>query len=154
MSVDIGSVMADRIETPRRHPQMNGDTMPKRRSFAVLLGGLLIAASMTCNAPVAHAANSGTVMCANQDPVVGVWVQVSGGTSGWAARSGSGYSQKWSYNTQGKSYQLHVGCGGTPQKWASNLKTPYTTSGANATCFRGWGYGGASGWVSDRCIWK
>lgn len=91
-------------------------------------------------------------MCANQDPVVGVWVNVSGGSSGWATRTGSGYSQNWRYNTQGRPYSLTVGCGGTPARWNASTSTPsYTRTWTHVICYPGWSYGGASGWVKDRC---
>lgn len=108
---------------------------------------------LAIDARPASAANGGRVMCANQAAVVGVWVQVSGGVSGWAGRSGSGYEQGWSYNTQGRSYKLTVGCGGTPARWASSSSTPsYSTTWSNVTCYPGWVYGGASYYVHDRCF--
>lgn len=101
---------------------------------------------------VASAANSGTATCADQSTVVGVWVTVSGGTSGWATRSGSGFEQSWRYNTQGKSYKLTVGCGGTPARWASSTSTPtFSTTWSNVMCFPGWGYGLGTIYVKDRC---
>lgn len=114
---------------------------------AALVSGLSAAATGT-----ASAANAGSVTCANQSAVVGVWVNVSGGVSGWASRSGSGYQQYWSYNTQGKSYSLTVGCGGTPSKWASSTSTPYySTTWSNVMCFPGWNYGFGTLYVKDRC---
>lgn len=123
------------------------------RKVGVAASATALAASGLLAAPgTAWAANSGTAMCANQDDVVGVWVNVSGGTSGWAVRRGSGYSQSWSYNTQGKKYSLTVGCGGTPQAWKTSTSTPsYSTSWSNVTCFPGWSYGFGSIYVKDRC---
>jgi len=114
-------------------------------SFVAIAGGLSAA-------NVASAANSGSVMCANQSTVVGVWVQVSGGTSGWASRSGSGYYNFWSYNTQGRPYILTVGCGGSPARWGSSSSTPfYSTNWSNVTCFPGGSYGFGSIYVYNRC---
>lgn len=124
-----------------------------KRGLALVWAGLLAAASLMGTPSPAMAANSGTVMCADQSTVVGVWVEVSGGRSGWATRSGSGYSQRWSYNTQAKSYSLHVGCGGTPQKWAYSTKTTFTTTKANATCFPGGSYGLGTVFVYNKCYW-
>lgn len=127
-------------------------TAATRRALSVALATLLGVSGLGLADTPAYAANAGTAMCANQDTVVGVWVNVSGGTSGWAARSGSGYSQHWSYNTQGKSYSLTVGCGGTPANWAVSTSTPsYKTTWTNVTCFPGWGYGLGTVWVKDRC---
>ncbi|MEV0129357.1 hypothetical protein AB0H83_12975 [Dactylosporangium sp. NPDC050688] len=123
--------------------------MTTTRIALMLAAGVAI---VGLGAAPASAANSGSAMCANQDPVVGVWVNVSGGTSGWASRSGSGYSQNWSYNTQGKSYSLTVGCGGTPQQWAASTSTPYySTSWAHVICFPGWAYGVGGIYAHDRC---
>ena len=128
-----------------------GRTVRRRVVAAVVLGvgsvGLLISGQ-----GVAAAANSGRAMCVDQSPVVGVWVNVSGGNSGWAARSGSGFEQGWSYNTQGKAYSLTVGCGGTPASWRTSTSTPYYSTGwSNVTCFPGWSYGFGSVWVQNRC---
>jgi hypothetical protein len=117
-------------------------------AFAVVVGAVTTAVS----ASPAFAATSGTEMCVNQDPVVGVWVNVAGGTSGWATRTGSGYSQTWSYNTQGKSYSLTVGCGGTPASWNASTSTPsYSSSWSNVVCFPGWAYGLGGIYAHDRC---
>ena len=124
-----------------------------RRTGRIATAVALAAAGLTMTAGSASAANSGSVMCVNQANVVGVWVTVSGGTSGWAARSGSGYSQRWSYNTQGKSYKLTVGCGGSPSNWASSSSTPtFSTNWSNVNCYPGWVYGGASYSVHDKCF--
>jgi hypothetical protein len=128
---------------------------PRSRRRATVLVGLAAAlgvAAVGLTPAAAQAANAGTAMCANQDPVVGVWVNVSGGSSGWAARNGSGYYQSWSYNTQGKSYSLTVGCGGTPASWKTSTSTPsYRTTWSNVTCFPGWSYGLGTVLVKDRC---
>lgn len=124
----------------------------QRRAAAVLAAVGLVFGLALAWAPAAGAANSGTVTCYNQASVVGVWVTVNGGTSGWAARSGSGFQQRWSYNTQGRSYKLTVGCGGTPQQWAASTSTPvFSTTWSNVACFPGWGYGFGTIYVKDRC---
>lgn len=81
------------------------------------------AALLTLSVP-ANAADSGRVYCVNGEAVVGVWVTVQNGTSGWARRGGQGSSQTWSYGTQGKPYKLTVGCGGSPAKWRASTSTP------------------------------
>lgn len=116
------------------------------------LAGLVIVAGMAIGQGSATAANSGSATCANQDPVVGVWVNVSGGQSGWASRSGSGFSQNWSYNTQGRSYSLTVGCGGTPARWKASTSTPsYSTTWSHVMCFPGGSYGYGTAYVYNRC---
>lgn len=89
-------------------------------SAAVALGvGLTLATSGQ-----ASAANSGSATCVDGSNVVGVWVEVQGGNSGWANRSGQGSRQGWNFNTQGKKYKLTAGCGGSPQRWAESTSTP------------------------------
>ena len=116
------------------------------------LAGLAAIAMLAIGTDSAVAANSGSATCVNQAPVVGVWVNVSGGTSGWAARSGSGFAQNWSYNTQGKSYSLTVGCGGTPSAWRWSTSTPsYSTTWSHVMCFPGGSYGYGTAYVYNRC---
>lgn len=142
LQVALRSETAEEIDVKKYHKVRAGR----------LFFGLLAAIGLSCFVAVSPAsAGSGNVMCANQATVVGVWVDVNGGTDGWATRTGSGYSQGWSYNTQGKSYSLHVGCGGTPQNWASNNKTPYYSNWGSVICFPGWSYGLGTVWVKDRC---
>lgn len=130
-----------------------GGTRALRRWTTMLVAAVALCTGVAISgSDVASAANSGSAMCVNQAPVVGVWVTVSGGTSGWATRSGSGYSQRWSYNTQGKAYKLTVGCGGTPAKWKTSTSTPtYSKTWSHVMCFPGWSYGLATAYVKDRC---
>lgn len=87
-----------------------------------LLGGA-IATGQTAEA------SQGYIMEAGRKNIVGVWVEVKGGTSGWAkfspTISGQKYSVSWSYNTQNKPFSLHIGVGGTPQDWEYNIKTRF-----------------------------
>ncbi len=65
---------------------------------------------------------SGWVSCANGWPVVGVWVN-AGGSSGWASLSGANkFGQKHYDRGIGThpTYTLNVGCGGSPQHWATS----------------------------------
>ncbi|HJQ07206.1 MAG TPA: hypothetical protein VJ872_17280 [Nocardioides sp.] len=132
--------------------ELPGPSRLRSITLAVVATLALLAGGFTFGAGTASAATSGYAMCANQANVVGVWVNVSGGVSGWATRTGSGYSQRWAYNTQGRSYSLTVGCGGTPQSWAASTSTPYySTSWSNVTCFPGWSYGFGSVYAANRC---
>ena len=66
-----------------------------------LLGGTM-ATSQTAEA------SQGYIMEGNQKPIVGIWVEVKGGKSGWARFNptirGQKYSVSWSYNTQNKPF--------------------------------------------------
>lgn len=82
----------------------------------------------------------GTVVCASNEPVVGVWVQSSGGGSnfaGWTAYPGkphvARYSLKMTTNLTTSIY-LNVGCGRTPAQWGRSARTVTlkVTSGVQA----------------------
>lgn len=81
----------------------------------------------------------GTVDCTyGNNDVVGVWVKVRNGKSGWAnhhPRPSSDYHSYSYYEIDaGKTYQLHVGCGGTPQNWAATFVTTYVTGYKDWAC--------------------
>lgn len=86
-------------------------------------------------------AASGKVSCGVNNPV-GMWVEVSGGTSGWAtlANTSSPRVKNWSYNTQGKQWRARVGCGGTSENWKYSITSNWTTlQGATVSCAdEGW----------------
>ena len=73
-------------------------------------------------------ATGGTVQCSTST-IVGMWVEVSGGTSGWATRTATSDHRInfWSYNTQGKAWKTNVGCGGTPQNWGQSISSGLTS---------------------------
>lgn len=52
-----------------------------------------------------------------------MWVNVSGGTSGWATLTSTSNPniKNWSYNTQGKTWNANVGCGGTSGSWDQSI---------------------------------
>lgn len=91
-----------------------------------LFGGAVVAASVVSTILITTQpvyAAGGNVFDGNGRPIVGMWVEVQGGRSGWAELRGSGSNRTWYYDTQGKPYQVHVGVGGTPQRWGSNIKS-------------------------------
>lgn len=106
-----------------------------RKSVAVLAAAVLGVGGMIANTSPAYAA-SGKVTCGTK-PVVGMWINVKDGNSGWASlTSTSDYrTKKWSYDTQGKSWQAHVGCGGSANNWENNIHSGFTNrSSAHITC--------------------
>ena len=131
--------------------------MRKARSTVSALVTLWIAAGFALTATgQANAADSGSVDCVDGEPVVGVWVDVQDGDSGWARRSGQGSHQGWSYNTQGRPYSLNVGCGDSPQHWRSSSSTyGYATNWVNLNCWPGpaerYGDGGMYAPI-DHCV--
>jgi hypothetical protein len=109
----------------RALPRSKGQAMSRAKPITTLAVALAVAAGLSPTAAgTANAANNGRAYCVDGEEVVGVWVTVQGGKSGWAARGGQGSSQSWSYSTQGKSYKLTVGCGGSPQSWRESTSTP------------------------------
>jgi hypothetical protein len=72
----------------------------------------------------------GTVACPSGKVVVGVWVESSGGGSGFAAwsaypgaRTIARFSRTFTTNLA-TNVHLNVGCGGKPSKWGSSSRTP------------------------------
>ena len=68
-------------------------------------------------------AAGGTVYIQPGNRMVGMWIRVEGGRSGWANwwhKGGSQYG--WSYNTQGRRWTADVGVNGTPKNWAINAR--------------------------------
>jgi hypothetical protein len=96
--------------------------------------GLGLLATAPARASTATITISGSVSCArfiNGVGLVGVWVNSTGGGSGWASWSGntsslsSSYSRTFSTNIPTR-VSLHVGCGGSKSSWATDNWTPVT----------------------------
>lgn len=103
----------------------------RQRAFGAVLVVLMLTGASSIAAAPAYAA-SGKVTCSTS-AVVGMWVNVSGGTSGWATLTSTSYPnvKYWSYDTQGKTWNANIGCGGTPSNWGQSLHLDWTnqTSG-------------------------
>jgi hypothetical protein len=69
--------------------------------------------------PPAKIAASGQVTCLSGNAVEGVWVVGQGGGTGWAAWSPSGSQSvaTFSRTIPTSAWEVHVGCGGSPQSW-------------------------------------
>lgn len=80
----------------------------------------------------------GTVACPSGRPVVGVWVQSSGGGSGfanWSRYPGASTVAKFSRTMStnpGTTLYLNVGCGGSTATWGSSSRTPSVKFAAGA----------------------
>lgn len=105
---------------------------------AVLLG---FASLGSVSAEAAPVTVSGTVLCPTGMPVVGVWVQSSGGGSRFAKREPATSvtaMSVYSARVSSGAVELHVGCGGTPAKWGSDQWTAAIrvtrSRSLNATC--------------------
>lgn len=99
-------------------------------STVLLSLGFLVGLTGTANAA------GGKVTCpVGMGHVVGVWMEVSGGGSGWArlTNTSGGLAKRWSYDTKGRSWRAHVGCGGTPQKWKRKYYSDWTSRSGSST---------------------
>lgn len=103
-----------------------------RKIFAVLAAAVIAAAGSVFAISNPAEAASGYVTCATSS-VVGVWIDVDGGRDGWATRSGSGNTNRYSYDTQGRRWRAFVGCGGSTQKWGQTLSSNWSTRQGTAT---------------------
>jgi hypothetical protein len=83
---------------------------------------------------------SGQIGCINNASPVGVWVQAQNSTSGWADHKVPielGGLSKVDYSftlDRGGPYQVHVGCGGTPASWASDIPSDNVTGSHDFLC--------------------
>jgi len=70
-------------------------------------------------------AKSGKVKETTGHGIVGMWVEVEGGRSGWAkltgGEAGTSYEKTWTYDTQGKPFKVAIRYGGTPQEWEKSI---------------------------------
>ena len=105
----------------------------KRKLLALIV---LVAGVIGGVAPPASAAGTvdiavtGSVQCTSGKPVEGVWVNSSGGGSGWAGHLTGRDATVWYFRypaahgtfstTPGSTISIHVGCGGTTGQWASD----------------------------------
>lgn len=106
--------------------------LKKRIGSGLAVLGLCLA-GLAVSAVPAQAA-SGTVTCPTQG-VSGMWVEVENGNDGFATLSGGPNTKTWTYNTQGKKWRAHVGCGGTSQVWGMSLTSNWTTlQGGTISC--------------------
>lgn len=81
------------------------------------------------------------------EPIVGVWIEVEGGGSGWATLRGRGsQTASWSYNTRGRRFKAHIGVGGSPEKWGRTCKTDWVND-RNGIMLEAYGIPGLP-WVS------
>jgi len=131
----------------------------KRMRFLALVGTAAATIAVGFWAAPASAATisvSGTVSCDGGNAVVGVWIQSSGGGSGFAAWTRlpnrvnvASYSKTLS-TALPTNISLHVGCGGTSSSWWGDNWTPNKAIGGSATlnarCSEGPG-------TAVRCAW-
>jgi hypothetical protein len=97
---------------------------------------LTLASAGVTSAEAAPVTVSGTVLCPAGAPVVGVWVQSTGGGSRFAKRApatGASTMSTYSARVNSGAVKLHVGCGGTPANWASDQWTPRVTVSKSRT---------------------
>ncbi|MFE6946661.1 chitinase [Streptomyces chartreusis] len=66
---------------------------------------------------------TGQVLCESGRPVVGVWVQTAHSSdsrfAAWKPVGNGSTADWWTYLPRNEPYSLHVGCGGTPDRWGT-----------------------------------
>ena len=76
-------------------------------------------------------ADYGVITNPYKEPIVGVWIEVQGGKSGWASWRPMSPSERdvvrWSYDTQDKNWEARVGRGGTPDNWGIVHNSGFTS---------------------------
>lgn len=92
-----------------------------RKTLIVLATSL----ALTTISAIPVFAISGKVKETTGHGIVGMWVEVEGGRSGWAkltgGEAGTSYEKTWTYDTQGKPFKVAIGYGGTPQEWEKSI---------------------------------
>jgi len=82
----------------------------------------------------------GQIGCINNASPVGVWIEARSSTSGWASHEvpielGGLSKVNYSYTLDhGGPYSVHVGCGGTPEHWATDLRSEYVSGSQDFLC--------------------
>lgn len=115
----------------------------KKKLLGLLVGMLSFTGVVTATtaAPAAAATNiAGSVACVSTNNVVGIYVHANSSTSGWATMSvpgGTASAVSWTYSlNNGGTYWLDVGCGGTPQNWATNnYSDTYSGNSSGLICY-------------------
>jgi hypothetical protein len=108
--------------------------LTRKRAHALAVTAVLVAVgiALAVTLPSGRSVTiSGRVTCKSGEPVVGVWIDAANGGSGFASmyaeptnRSRARYVRNLPF---GGSYALHVGCGGSPQRWAIANYSPYVS---------------------------
>ena len=94
-----------------------------RKLKSIIFAALLLTPTVM---PITSLATSGTITDYTPSGyIAGVWVEVKGGDSGWAYIRPAESRQKvsWYYDTDGLPFCLHIGIGGSPEKWDYNVHT-------------------------------
>ena len=119
--------------------------MKTLRLVFMFVAAIAISGTIAFAKPPIAEASGGTILDSYQRDIVGVWVEVQGGQSGWAqfrpTIKGQKYSVWWRYDTQGKNFKLHIGVGGTPKEWQYNVKTVWlwgSKTSFDTTILNGW----------------
>jgi hypothetical protein len=111
----------------------------RRRAVIVLLLSVLVGAGavIATTAMTNDHKVSGFLTCSSGHPVVGVWLHGTS-ASGWAKLENTADGRtEYSYKLpRGNDYSLHVGCGGTSDKWAVDPHTAEVSGTRNSfDCF-------------------
>lgn len=103
---------------------------------ALVLASAILAAIVPAPALAASVTVSGSVYCTSGAKVVGIFVQSSGGGSRFAERAPRGPTSAlavYRATVGAGKVELHVGCGGTPERWGSDQYTKPANVSRNRT---------------------
>lgn len=121
--------------------------MDLKKTLACSLIALGSVVALTLSSTKVYAASGVVESYVASEPIVGLWIEVEGGGSGWAHLNNRGLQKTgWSYNTHGRRFKAHIGVGGTPQKWGRTCITGWKND-ANGLLLQAYGYPGAP-WIS------
>lgn len=110
------------------------------RFIGLLVGMILVMVQLAAPASAAKAVTvTGYVTCINSYAPVGIWVDATSSTDGWAKKTGpnpqTGWAKvKYSFSlNKGGTYRLHVGCGGDAQRWGMTAKSSLLSGSSTKT---------------------
>jgi hypothetical protein len=110
----------------RAHSSMERAILASIAGALVLASGALVTYQYATRVSI-----TGTVECASHADIEGIYVLASSGGSNWASWQANigGWRARFEYTLpNGGSYSIHVGCGGTPQIFATSNRSPLTSS--------------------------
>jgi hypothetical protein len=113
-----------------------------RNAFTILSAALVVAAGVVLYARLPSFQTttvSGTVRCSSGRAVQGVWIaeaQGAGGFASWSAESGDAALARYAFDIRGRRFAVHVGCGGSPERWQHEVRSDYVARTAvNFVCY-------------------
>lgn len=100
----------------------------KKTVLLLCIIALLLVVSVSANA------ESGRITNFTPYNIIGMWVNVRNGQSGWATLTQTSIGEyDWYFNAQGKDWWAHIGVGFNPQNWEYHAYTDWTNGSRDIT---------------------